>query len=139
MPTRASYTRQPLPAPVMHQVDRRSASGYLPRTYWPEDAHGDRIARAGSIVAEIEGGLPEWDMTGTTPYFVPYSPTAAYGLGSDTADGILDETYDVTINDWQVTIVTAGIAIEKYCQVPGGQIGDIPDAVKTDLSNIEWR
>jgi hypothetical protein len=78
-------------------------------------------------------------MTGVTPYFIPYSPTAAYGPGSDTPAGILDETYDVTVNDWQVTIVTSGIAIEKYCRVPGGQIGDIPAVVQTALTNIEWR
>jgi hypothetical protein len=108
-------------------------------SYWPENDEGDVIVYQGALCAIIWGGIPESDITISQPYVVPYSPSAAYGVGSDTCDGILPETYDETYSDWQVTLVDRGVAVENYCYVPGGAYGDIPAAAKTDLSGITWR
>lgn len=140
MPKRQTYQRQPPGPNPIWQEDRHSDSIFLKRECWTEDSTtGDRIARAGSVIAIIDGGLDVSGITVSQPYGVPWSPTAAYGTGSDTADGILRADVDLAFHHQQVTIVTSGIVLEKYCKVPGGTVGDIPAAVKTDLSNIEWR
>ena len=139
MPRKVTYTREAPAGSVMSSVDRRSKTVFLPRSYWPANDDGDRIANAGALCAIIDGGLNQSSMTGSQSYAVPYSPTGAYGTGSDTCDGILDATYDATFSTWQVTLATSGIAYETRCFVPGGTLGDIPAAAKTDLSNIELR
>jgi hypothetical protein len=78
-------------------------------------------------------------MTSSQVYYVPYSSAATYGTGSDTAVGILAEPHDATLTDWPVAPVNFAQAYEKRCYVPGGKIGDIATAIKTDLSKIEWR
>lgn len=139
MPKRTTYTRRFVTGRPIHQDLGRTQDGFLVGSYWTANAEGDKTVYAGAILAELEGGILESDMTVSQPYFVPYSATAAYGAGSDTAAGILAEDWDATYSDWQITLVNHGVAIEKYCYEPGGVYGDISDAVKTDLSNINWR
>ena len=139
MSKRTTYTRRSTTGRPIHSDLGRTQSGLLMRDYWADNSEGDRIVYAGAIMAEITGGVEASSMTVSQPYFVPYSATAAYGTGSDTAAGILAEDWDATYSDWQVTLVNRGVAIQKYCYVPGGEYNDISDDIKTDLTLIKWR
>ena len=134
-----TYTRRARTPNPFHQVDRRGESGFLMKSYFTANDDGDIIVEAGTVLAKLTGGINMASMTTSQPYYVPYSQTGAYGTGSDTAAGILDAPYDETYRSWQITPVTSGIVYEKYVTVPGGAIGDVPAAVKTDLSDIEFR
>jgi len=138
-PTSEQYTRRPLGGDPIHLELSRLPTGFLPKTYFPADANNDRIVYQGLIVAEVSGGLPESRMTGSQPYYVPWSAAGSYGSGSDTAVGILREIHDATLSDWQVAPVDRGTAYERRCYCGGSSIGVIPAAVKTNLSDIKWR
>lgn len=92
-----------------------------------EDSNGHRYLYPGMIVAQ----------SGT--YYVPYSAAASYGVGSDTAVGILPDFKDATL-DTQPVIEPGyhGRVIEAHCYVLGGSVGTVPSAVKTALSDIYW-
>ena len=139
LPVNTNYTRRPRGGDPICQEISRLPTGFLVRDYFPADDNGDRIVYQGLILAEVEGGVAASSMTASQPYYVPYSPTAAYGTGSDTAVGILAEMHDLTVTDWQVSPVDRGIAYEQRCYVGGGPLGVVPSAVKTDLSGITWR
>lgn len=133
------YTRRPLGGDPIHQELTRLPSGFLNKLCFPTDANGDRVVWPGLVVSEVQGGLEEGEMTGSQPYYVPYSSSAAYGTGSDTAVGVLRERIDATVTDWQITPVDVGIAYEARCYVGGGALGDISAAIKTNLSRMKWR
>jgi hypothetical protein len=139
MPARTVYTRRTGSGPPIHLALSRLPTGFLPKDFWPTNAEGDCIAYQGAILAEVQGGLYESDMTISQPYYVPYSAAALYGVGSDEAVGILETTYDLTYSDWQITPVDRGSAFTKYCYEPGGPYGTISAAVRTQLSGIKWR
>jgi len=139
LPVPTNYQRRPLGGDPIHQELTRLPTGFLIRDYFPADANGDRIVWQGLLVAEVNGGIPESLMTATQPYYVPYSPAAAYGQGSDTAVGIMRERHDETITDWQIAPVNFGIAYTQRCYVAGGVLGDIPAAAVTNLAGIQWR
>lgn len=142
LPVPTSYTRRPVGGKVIHDPFKvqRLPTGFLNRNCFPADADtGDRIVYQGLIVAQVNGGLEESEMTGSQPYYVPWSASAAYGTGSDTAVGIMDVWHDATVTDWQIAPVYHGQAYEKRCYCGGGPLGSIPASVKTDLSDITWR
>jgi hypothetical protein len=139
MPSRSETTRRTTGGKPIHLAISRLPTGFLPRSYHPDSAEGDKRVFQGMILAEVSGGLPESDMTVSQPYYVPYSVSAAYGVGSDTAVGILEHDVDATYSDWQITPVDRGTAFQKYCYEPGGPYNSITAAVKTDLADIKWR
>jgi hypothetical protein len=141
LPVNTSYTRRPIGGKPIHDEAKaaRLPTGFLVRTSFPVDDNGDIIVYQGLIVAEVNGGVEASEMTGSQPYYVPWSATAAYGTGSDTAVGILAEWHDLTVTDWQVAPVCDAWAYEKRCYCGGGPLGSIPASVKTDLSDIKWR
>jgi hypothetical protein len=136
-----SFQRRPLGGDPIHDEGRpaRLKSGFLPKSYFPEDTNGDRLVWQGLVVAQVTGGVSESSMTGSQVYYVPWSASAAYGTGSDTAVGILREFHDETVTDWLVAPVFHGTAYEKRCYCGGGSLGSIPASVKTDLTRITWR
>ena len=92
-----------------------------------EDSDAHRYLYPGMIIAQ------------SGSYYVPYSPTASYGTGSDTAVGILPDFVDATLDTEPVMEPGFhGRAIEAHCYVLGGAVGTVPDAVKTALSDIYW-
>jgi hypothetical protein len=134
-----NYTRKPLRGDPIHLELSRLPTGFLSKECFARDTNGDRYVYAGLIVAEVNGGLYEGEITGSQPYYVPYSATAAYGTGSDTAVGILAEPHDETLTDWQIAPVDRGTAYEARCYVDPDVVGTVPAAVKTSLSDIKWR
>lgn len=80
----------------------------------------------GMILGESDGHL------------VPYNSGAAYGTGSDTATGVLGQMIDVGLSDQGVAQVIHAQLIEANCYVFGSDIGDISNAIKTDLTMIQW-
>ena len=74
----------------------------------------------------------------TTYKYVPYNSSAAYGTGSDTAVGILDEMLELTNGDQACTPVVHGQFIEAHCRVYGLTRGVISSTIKTHLKDIQW-
>lgn len=134
-----AWTRRPLGGEAISLELSRLPTGFLVASFWPLDSSGDRYIRQGVILAEVSGGVLASSMTASQPYYVPYSVSATYGTGSNTAVGILAEPHDETLSDWQVSPVNRGVAVEKRCYEPGGPIGVVTAAVKANLSRIEWR
>ena len=137
--TNETYRRRPLGGDPIHSELSRLRSYFMPSSYHPRDANGDRLIYQGLVVAEVSGGIPESWMTASQPYYVPWSAAGSYGTGSDTAVGIVREFHDGTLSDWQVTPVDRGIAYEARVYCGGGPIGSVPAVVKTNLSGITWR
>ena len=71
--------------------------------------------------------------------FVPYSAGATYGTGSDTPVGVLEHRLDVTHFDKATAPIYHGELVEDHCYVYGSNLGVIPAAVKTALSEIHWK
>lgn len=136
-----NYQRVPLGGDPIHNemTGMRRPTGFLVASYWPADTNNDRWIRQGALLAEVTGGVAASSMSGSQSYYVPYSPTAAYGTGSDTCVGILREDIDATLSDWQIAPVSHGTAYTSRCYVPGGALGDIPAAAQTDLTHMGWR
>ncbi len=103
-------------------------SNFLDRAYFLDDAALQRIVRPGMIVAKETN----------TKKYVPYHVSALYGVGSDTAVGILDVWQDATQEDPAVAPVFHGKVIEAHAYVFGGTLGTVAAAIKTDLNMIEW-
>ena len=129
MPIRSTRTHQwHLTVLRDNHFSRREDRLFDAATYIAANAYGEKIVYAGLIVA----------VDSTSGKFVPYNASAAYGTGSDTAVGVLDEPYDMTYDDYMVEPVWHGVLIEDNCYVYGGALGTVPAAVKTALSAILW-
>ena len=109
------------------KIDERLGGKYFKHDVLPLDAYGNRYLYPGMILA----------LSGS--YYVPYNAGAAYGTGSDTAIGILNEFWDMTLYAKIVSPVTEGTFIEDYCYVEGGDLGTVPAGVKTALSHVQWK
>lgn len=147
MPLRLRATRRSLPGgePIKRELGRYKSLFFPASDFFPADAENDVIAYRGLLLATVEGGLPESDMTTSQEYYVPWSPGALYGTGSDTCVGILRETLDATYTDHVIAAVNRGDAIEMHCyeggnvDANGNQIyGTISAAAKTQLTLIKW-
>lgn len=143
MPRRIRATRAPWPGPDPFKGTEpgelgRYRSYFFPaRLYWPADAENDILVPRGLLLAVVNGGLPESDMTTAQNYYVPYHPGALYGTGSDTCVGILREPIDATYTDHVIAAVNRGDAIEAYCHVCG-VYNNLPAAAKTNLTLVKW-
>jgi hypothetical protein len=98
------------------------------RTYLVDDSNNERWVYEGLVVA----------VDSTSSKYVPYSSTASYGTGSDTAVGVLVERYNLTLGDKAVAPAWHANMVEDYCYIFGAALGSIPAAVKTSLDDIEW-
>lgn len=104
-------------------------SNFLDRAYFTDDAASQRYVRPGLILAkETNAGT-----------YVPYNASALYGVGSDTAVGVLDVFQDATTESPAIAPVFHGKIIESLCYLWGdATLGTVPAAVKTALTMIEW-
>jgi len=100
----------------------------LDRNYFTDDSTNHRYVRPGLILARE---------TNTNKY-VPYNVSALYGVGSDTAVGVLGEFQDATVEDPVVAPAYHAKVIEAHAYVWGGDLGTVAAAIKTDLNMIEW-
>lgn len=101
----------------------------LDRNYFTDDSAQQRYVRPGLIVARETNSLK----------YVPYNASALYGVGSDTAVGILGEFRDATQEDPVIDPAYHAKVIEAHCYVWGSVLGTaIPSAVKTSLNMVEW-
>jgi len=120
----------------------RLRGGFLIRSHFEAEVSGrnELVVPPGLVVARMEGGVEENEMTVAQIYYVPFNASALYGTGSDTAAGIVRESIDLT-DPFNRTIkpVHTAEAYTSGCYVAGGTMGDISAAIKTDLSNITWR
>jgi hypothetical protein len=145
MPQRVTYNSTAQVQDPIHDEPpnlARGRGGFLPRVHFEAEVSGrnELVIQRGLIVARVTGGIAENEMTGAQVYYPPYSPTGAYGTGTDTAFGILRESMDYTLPfNRTVTPVHTGEAYTSACYVAGGARGDISAAIKTDLANITWR
>lgn len=107
----------------------RLKSNWLDRSYFNADASGMVRVSPGLIVAQK-----------STDYkYVPYSASVSYGLGSDTAVGVLEVIQDATYDDPAISPVVHGKLIEASCYVYGATSkGSIPAGVKSALDDIIW-
>lgn len=133
------FQRKPRRGRAIHLELSRLPGAFLDTSGIPADSNGDKVIEPGLILAQATGGFAASDVTPSQTYYVPYNSGAAYGVGSDTAVGVLDERHDATLTDWQVAPVDRGTAYERRCYVAGGSLGDIAAAIKTNLSGIKWR
>lgn len=140
MPVRLHATRPNWPGgdPFVSELGRYRSLFFPANVYFPADAEGDVLVRRGLVLAVVSGGLNESDVTASQSYYVPYSPGAAYGVGSDTAIGILRESLDCTVTDHVIAAVNRGDAITAHCYVGGGPLGAVDAAAVTSLSLIKW-
>jgi len=74
-----------------------------------------------------------------TNKFVPYHPSAVYGIGSDTVVGMMDERLDVTHFDQPCTPIYSGELHERFCYQFGVALGTTPADVATDLPQIHLK
>lgn len=139
MPTRLHATRRPIPGgdPFVSELGRYKSLFFPAKNYFPADSENDVIVYRGLLLAVVNGGIEESDMTAAQDYYVPYHPGALYGTGSDTCVGVLRETLDATVTDHVIAAVNRGDAIEKHCHVCDDYSG-VPTAAKTDLSLVKW-
>ena len=129
MPIRTSRThRWNLTVLRDNHFSKRESRYFDAATYIAANNYQEKWVYAGLIVA----------LDSTSNKYVPYNASAAYGTGSDTAVGILHETYDMTYDDYMVEPVWHGVLIEDHCFVYGGALGTVPSAVKTSLDDIQW-
>ena len=111
-------------------------SGWLARSYFGVDplTTSEYLVRPGLILAKSTD-------TRLAGYYVPYHSDAAYGAGSDTAFGVLDQLVDLTTTDQAVAPLVHGKLIEANCYIfneTQAQSTTIANAIKTALSNIVW-
>ena len=115
----------------------RLKSNWLARTYFGFDPSTtlEHLVLPGLILAEAAS-------TSTLAnYYVPYSATAAYGAGSDTAVGVLGQLVDLTWNDEAVAPVVHAKLIEAHCYVYGetqASSQTISSTIKTQLAQMVW-
>lgn len=108
----------------------RARSRWLDRNYFTTNARGQTFVYPGLVVA----------VDSTTNKYVPYNASALYGIGSDTAVGVLDDFLDLTLTGKEegVDPIVHGKLIEAHCYVWGGALGTISASVKSNLQQIEW-
>lgn len=106
----------------------RLKSNFLDAAYFTLDSSQHKYVRPGLILAQE---------TNTNKY-VPYNVSALYGVGSDTAVGVLDVFVDATLEDPAIAPVAHGKVIEAHSYVWGGALGTVAAAIKTDLDDIHW-
>lgn len=114
----------------------RAKSGWLARTYFGFDPLTtlEHLVVPGLILAKSTD-------TRLAGYYVPYSATAAYGAGSDTAFGVLGQIVDLTMNDEGVAPVVHAKLIEAHCYLYGetqASSQTIAAGIKTSLNQITW-
>lgn len=94
------------------------------------------------------GGANKYAMPGliiavdaATEKYVPYRDDATYGIGSDTAVGVLIEILELTTWDRECTPAYHAELVEAYClEIENGStLGSISAAVKTDLPSVFWK
>jgi len=104
-------------------------------TYWPEDSDGNKYIDPGLICAKA---MVATDATyGGTYRIVPYESGGTYGVGSDTAWGVLDIRLNATMDAERVSLIYHGQLQERNCYI-GPEEDDVTDAVKTALPDIDW-
>lgn len=114
-------------ADVTHVLREKSGAVYT--SYFNEDPdQNETIVPEGLIIAKR-------DADGR---YAPYHPSKAYGDGTDTAVGILDQREFATNSDPIVDPVTHGKVIEAHCLVYGSSRGTISDTIKSQLKGIHW-
>ena len=116
--------------------DYRVPSLWFDSSYIPEDIYGNKYLDPGLVVAQA---VVATDATyGDTYAYVPYNSGASYGIGSDTAVGVLDVRLNATIGAEAVTPIYHGQLQERNCYVLGSTKGTIPAGVKSALPDIDW-
>lgn len=126
-PTRWREEFLPVVADESHLL--HGPSNFLITNYFNEDQFGQKIVRAGLIVAQLSDGR-----------YTPWSAANAYGHGSLTAFGVLQDPQDVTYDTAAIAPITHGQLVEAHCYVYGATTkGSIPAAVKTALDDIQWK
>lgn len=129
MPIRTTRRhRQPLTVLRDNHFSQLTSRDFDAGTYIADDSYSEKWVYAGIIVA----------LDSTSSKYVPYSVGASYGTGSDTAVGVLHETYEMTYDDRLVAPVWHGVCIESRCFIYGGAVGTVSNAVKSALDDIEW-
>jgi hypothetical protein len=110
---------------------RRLTGGLYDGTYgYKQIATGERVVYEGLMLGRRSD----------TYRFVPYHPSAAYGVGSDTMVGVLDERLDVTnIVEQPCTPIYAGELAKRYLYQFGANMGTIPADLATDLPDIHLK
>jgi hypothetical protein len=107
----------------------RDTSNWLERSYFNADDSGMVRVSPGLIVAR----------NSVNNKYTPYSASVSYGLGSDTAVGVLEVIQDATYDDPAISPVVHGKVIETSCYVYGATSkGSIPAGVKSALDDIIW-
>ena len=129
MPVRPSYTRrQHYDILGIGPHTRDPNNRLFDSTYLVADANNEKWLYAGTVLA----------VDSSTTQYVPYSATAAYGTGSDTAVGLAETPYDMTLGDVAVAALIQGAVKEDYCLIFGGALGTITNTVKGHLTHIMW-
>jgi hypothetical protein len=106
----------------------RRGSNFLDSSYFVAGSNGQKEVYPGLIVAQDTDTM-KW---------VPYSATASYGTGSDTAKGVMDTFEDVTWGDQTIAPIFHGKVIARHCYVFGEDLDSVSNAVKTALPDVEW-
>lgn len=127
MDTFATKNNRAVLTVIASAVKERLGGKHFLASYIPYDSEGNRFIYPGMVLAS------------SGSYYVPYSSTASYGTGSDTAVGMLNEFWDMTLFMKMVSPVTEGTFYEKYCYEFGGTFGTVSAGAKTALSHIQWK
>lgn len=113
---------------------RAMKSRFLDVTYFTDqmgnDPDRELVIPPGLVVA----------LESSTKKYVPWNTSALYGVGSDTAVGVMDR-FEIkpTHDDPVIDPITHGTLIEAHCWVYGSPLGTaIPAGVKTALDDIQW-
>lgn len=114
----------------------RLNSNWLARSYFGFDPSTrlEHLVLPGLILGQATTGT-------LANYYVPYSATAAYGAGSDTAVGVLGQLVDLTWNSEAVAPVVHAKLIEAHCYIYGetqASSQTISATIKGHLDQIVW-
>lgn len=125
----------PVPNPILHGDPgdvRRLAAKMFDKSYaqltFPSGTL-NKYAMPGLILA----------LNSATNKYVPWRADAAYGAGSDTAVGFLNEKLVLTEWDRMCTPIYDAQVIEDNMYTDVGVLGTVPNAIKTTLIHIGWR
>lgn len=138
MPTSSTTTwtsTGPRPNPIVHGNPsgvRRLASKLFDKAYaqltWPTGGL-NKYTYPGLVLA----------LNSVTNKYVPWRSDAAYGAGSDTAVGILNEKLTLTEWDRFCTPIYDAQVIEANIYTDESALGTVAAGIKTDLPQIGWR
>jgi len=95
-------------------------------SYLTADSYGNKYLYPGMLVSFNE----DKDM------YVPFSAAGSYGSYSSYLEGILYFLYDFTYQDQIVAPASRCAAVEHYCYVYGGTMGDIPEEAKSGVASL---